>query len=659
MKFTRFFFTVFVMMVFLFIASSLGAAEKALTIIHTNDLHSRLLGFSPNIDYTPEITGDDATSGGWARIATVIETVKKARSNPVIVLDAGDFLMGSLFHMVCRDEALELRLMKEMGFDVTTLGNHEFDLRPEGLARIVMTAAQNDRMPALVASNVVFDKEDKRDDSLEAVFVKQIIKPYIVLKREGLRIGVFGLMGLDAAEKSPFASPVKFADPIETSRRIVKRLQEIEKADLIVCLSHSGLSEDREKSEDVILARQVEGIDIIISGHSHTRLEEPILAGNTIIVQTGAYGKFVGVLDVFLEGGTIRRKKYELVPIDDQVKAADWVNRRIESFVDIVNQQVLAAEGLSFFQVVAETGFDLTIKEEESNLGNLIADSIRWYINKTENIKETSSPRVNVAVESNGLIRSPVLKGKTGKIAVCDLFRAIPLGVGFDEGSMAYPLVTFYIYGSELKKALEILTTIAPIKGDDYYLQISGVKFKYNPYRMLFDRVTDIWLEDEDGEYKPLDYSKSNKTLYRVAANIYNSVFLEIVGDFTYGILNIQPKDKDGQPIADLVEARVDADQEKEGVQGLKEWKGVMEYVKTFKDIDGNGIPDVPERYRHQQGRIVKAASLNPASLLVRASYVTWAALAAVVIVIVFLAFIVYTALILIKKGGVRTRKAE
>jgi 5'-nucleotidase len=92
--------------------------EKLLTIIHTNDLHSHLLGFSPNIDYTPLRTGDDQTIGGWARIAALIKLEKAKRTNPTLVLDAGDFLMGSLFHMVAREEALELRLMKEMGYGV-------------------------------------------------------------------------------------------------------------------------------------------------------------------------------------------------------------------------------------------------------------------------------------------------------------------------------------------------------------------------------------------------------------------------------------------------------------------------------------------------------------------------------------------------------------
>ncbi|MBW2142239.1 MAG: bifunctional metallophosphatase/5'-nucleotidase [Deltaproteobacteria bacterium] len=418
------------------------------------------------------------------------------------------------------------------------------------------------------------------------------------------------------------------------------------------------MNENAEKSEDVILAEQVGEIDIIISGHSHTRLAQPIVVGQTIIVQTGAYGRNVGVLDVTVEGGAARLKKYKLVKIDDQIKGAERVNVLIDSFVNIVNRRILAEAGLSFFQTVSETDFDLTIKEEESNLGNLVTDSIRWYINRVESEKKSSLPRVDVAVESNGLIRSSVLKGRTGNIAVCDLFRAVPLGVGFDSGSMTYPLVTFYVYGSELKKALEILTSVYTIKGDDYYLQISGLKFKYNPLRMLFDRVTDIWIEQENGQYRPLDYSKSNKRLYRVAANMYNSAFLEIVGDFTFGILNIQPKDENGRIITDLTNARVDANQEKEGIQELKEWQGVMAYVRSFKDIDGNGVSDIPVKYKGMQGRIVKEASLNPVSLLVRSTYVTWTVLAVIIVVLVLLGLVVYIVVRLITRGGARSGRA-
>jgi len=189
------------------------AAVKALTIIHSNDMHSHLLGAPSNIDYTPNITGDDNTVGGWSRIATVIRKVRKDRQNPVLVIDAGDFLMGSLFHLLSREQAFELRLLKMMGYDLVTLGNHEFDLKPGGLARILTAANGLGQIPAVVSSNAVFSPKSPADDELERVFSEGLVRPYRIMEVEGTRIGFFGLMGKGAAEVAPFASPVRFGDP--------------------------------------------------------------------------------------------------------------------------------------------------------------------------------------------------------------------------------------------------------------------------------------------------------------------------------------------------------------------------------------------------------------------------------------------------------------
>ena len=120
------FLIIYIILFFYAIGPNLFAAEIPLTIIHSNDLHSHFLGFSPNNDYSSSTTHDDETVGGWARIAHVIKEVKAHRSHPVLVLDAGDFMMGSLFHLASREEAFELRLLAMMGYDVITLGNLYF-----------------------------------------------------------------------------------------------------------------------------------------------------------------------------------------------------------------------------------------------------------------------------------------------------------------------------------------------------------------------------------------------------------------------------------------------------------------------------------------------------------------------------------------------------
>jgi 5'-nucleotidase/UDP-sugar diphosphatase len=626
--------------------------EKLLTIIHTNDLHSHLLGFSPNIDYTPLRTGDDQTVGGWARIAAVIKSEKAKRTNSTLVLDAGDFLMGSLFHMVAREEALELRLMKEMGYDVVTLGNHEFDLMPHGLARILNSAYQKGGMPEIVFSNPIFHPEDTEDDTLEGLFKKRIVKPYIIREIQGIRIGIFGIFGKEAAEVSPFARPMKFRDPIETSREMVKTLREKEKADWVICLSHGGLSKYNSLSEDERLAKEAPGIDLIVSGHSHTKLEKPLIVNQTLIVQAGVHGKYVGVLDLAYENRTFKFKEYKLVQIDDTIHGDERIQKKVESYITIINEKVLKNENLSFYQVLAKTEFDLKFVDDESNLGNLIADSIRWKINRIDYDRNDPVTKVVVAIESNGVIRDDLLRGKTGNVAVCDLFRTVPLGFSRGDDTMGYPLVTCYFYAHEIKKTMEVVTSIYPRKGSNFFLQVSGMRFKYNPNRVIFDRVTDIWIGSEEEGYQPLDYSESNKNLYRIATNIYNATFLGYVGRFTYGILDIVPKDRGGNPIVAntprgnpfdaLLSLRVDVDKNKPGIQELKEWVALMDYVRDFPDKNRDGFPDIPEQYKGKLGRIVKEISWNPISLLSRGTYVTWIAFGVIMSLILILGFGVF-----------------
>jgi len=637
--------------VVLFFVSALAIAqEKTLTILHTNDLHSHFLGHSPNSDYTPGTTGDDETLGGWARLATAIKAEKAIRDNPVLLLDAGDFLMGTLFHMISRNEAVELELMKIMGFDLTILGNHEYDLRPKGLSRILRSAKSKGGMPQILASNVIFDPNEEADDSLEEDFKEGLVKPYVVLERDGIKIGFFGLIGADAAEVAPFASPLTFGDIFETSREMVKILREEENVDIVICLSHSGIRENKEKSEDEILAKEVSGIDIIISGHSHTVLPEPILINDTIVVQAGGYGRYLGVLDFTVdENNVVSLKDYNLLEINDTIKGDEKITRLIEAKKKIVERDVLKDIHLKFSQPVAETDYDLILKTEETGLGNMLTDATRWAVNKRVYDPADPASKVRLSFQSNGVIRSNILKGKTGLVVVSDLFRTEPLGIGVDD-TMSYPLLTYYLYAAEIKKAMEVPTSIFPIKGSDYYLQISGLKVTYNPKRMIFDRVTEIFIEEEDGSFVPLDYSSSNEELYKVTSNYYNSSFIKVVGSFTNNILTMVPKDKDGNPIEDLSTVRVDADKNTPGIQELKDWETIFEYIDTFEDSDGDGIKDIPAKYNQLEGRYVAEPSLNPFKLLKGGNYLTWIAFFVLLVSLGLFFLIFYIPVKIIKK---------
>jgi 5'-nucleotidase / UDP-sugar diphosphatase len=625
-----------IFLIVLFFSTNLIAAEKLLTIVHTNDLHSHLQGFSPETDYNPHDVNTDKTLGGWSRIASVINATKKARKNPVLTLDSGDFLMGSFFHMLAREEAFELRLMKQMGYDVITLGNHEFDFKPAGLARILRTATTKGGMPQIVFASAIFSAVSTDDDSLEQAFQETDVKTYTVLVRDGVKIGIFGIMGKNAAEVSPFAAPVTFRDPIETAREMVSILREQEEVDIVICLSHSGLDPDPNKSEDEILAHKVKGIDIIISGHTHALHESPVLVDNTIIVHAWVYGKHVGVLDIVYDNKKIKLKNYKTVVVDSSIKGDETIQNAIDGFKKQIDTDFLEKRGLSYDKPVAVTKWDLTIGEEESPIGNLIADSIRWYVNKVDSNKNDPLSHVVIAVESNGVIRDSLLKGKTGIVTVGDLFRTVPLGIGTDD-TMGYPLISFYLYGYEIKMALEIFTSVQPHTGYDYFLQISGARFTYNPHRVIFDRITNIEIGSEEEGYKPFDYSRTNTKLYRVGANIYNATFLKVVGNYTYHFLDIIPKDRYGKPVSSLAALRVDADKARPGIQELKEWRGTMLYVQSFADRNSDGIPEVPEKYKGKLGRINVQASWNPINLVARGKLPTILALLITAIILILL----------------------
>lgn len=596
---------------------------RSLTLVHTNDLHSHFQGFGPELDYTPLRPGDDQTLGGFARIGALIKRIKSSRGNPVLVVDAGDFTMGSLFHTVSRELGGELRLLKAMGYDAVTLGNHEFDLKPSGLSAILRAAWSRGAMPTVLAANVVFDDSDPQDDQLQEAFREVGVVPHKVVDLNGLRVGLFGLMGRKAAQVAPFAKPVGFGDPVEAAKMQVGKLRDKEGVDLVVCLGHLGVSEQGQ-GESADLARKVPGIDVIVDGHTHTLLQRPILVGKTWIVQAGSYGTHLGVLDLELGEGGIRQKGYELMRVDDSIPGEPEIQAQVELLKMEVEERFLGRKGLTYGEPLAEVGFPLVDEPwGDSNLGDLVSDAIRWGLDRYSVNQGAQGGPTHFAVESGGLLRDPILPGRTGILALCDLFRAFPLGFGPD-GDMGYPLLAFYLTGSEIKKALEVHSTVGPMKGSDYRLRVSGLRFSFNPNRVPFDRVTQVWIQGQDGKLSPLDTSAENSTLYKVGANLYNASFLKIIGNFTYGILDIKPKDARGRPLNDLKEALVDKDPLTPGIQELKEWEALVEFVRHFPDGDGDGLPDVPSRYASPEGRAASHPTWNPALWFKNASWPTW-----------------------------------
>jgi 5'-nucleotidase len=336
--------------------------KRTFTILHTNDLHSSFIGMGPSSDYTPFTAGDDTTRGGWARLAGAVARRRKARQaqGPVLTLDAGDFSMGTVFGAATREIGGELRLLARMGFDATTFGNHEFDLGPDGLARSIGVAAKG-RIPAVLPSNTDLTAGDPRLAGLQRLAKEGVLRKHAVVERGGLRFGLIGLLGEEA---SHYTGGTKFTDAVETARELVRALREQEKVDVVICVSHGGVVKGRDgryaDGDDVRLAREVPGIDVVIGGHSHTELTEAILVdGRTPVVQTGKEGANLGELVLALKGGKITVESYRLIPMDDTVAGDRFTGEEIEKLKKSVTATVFASRGYSVDQPLAIVPRDL------------------------------------------------------------------------------------------------------------------------------------------------------------------------------------------------------------------------------------------------------------------------------------------------------------
>ncbi|MBC8131937.1 MAG: bifunctional metallophosphatase/5'-nucleotidase, partial [Deltaproteobacteria bacterium] len=445
-----------------------NALAKKLIILHTNDLHSHFMGQAPERDYTPLTTEDDMTTGGLARLATAIGSARTAAATtdtPVLLLDAGDFMMGTLFELLALAEAPELKFMQSVGYDATTIGNHELDWTPAGLAGILNRAKAEQVTVPVLASNMKFDPDSPDDDTLNALADQGFIKTKLVKTvgetdtTSGLKIGFFGLLGKDAVQVTPQRAPLTFDDIEVAAARMVAELRDEDKVDLVIALSHSGINE-AGKGEDADLAAAVPGIDIIISGHTHDTLAEPVTVGKTLIVTAGSYGRLLGQLHVSVTpaaspGGqaTVALDGYTLQSIDDKIPGDPDTHARVQTMVETLDNQISRAlPNLTYGKVVAKTGGDLLTvgRGVESPLGNLVADAYR----RVGAALQPSDPP-QIAVEANGQLRADILKGTTGDIWFADLFRVTPLGIGPNQVP-GFPLVTFYLNAKDIQSGLEL-----------------------------------------------------------------------------------------------------------------------------------------------------------------------------------------------------------
>ena len=572
---------------------------KQIDVLFTHDTHSHLDSFSTIVD------GEQKEVGGFAKIKTLINE-KKKEDPDTLILDGGDFSMGTLIQTVYDTEAAELRMLGYLGYDVTTFGNHEFDYRSQGLANMLKAAkSSGETLPEIVVCNVDWDSMEKAglndgQKQIQSAFETYGVKDYVMVQKGDVKIAVVGVFGKDALECAPTCE-LSFKDPVEAVKKTVEEIKKNEEADMIACVSHGGTWEDESKSEDELLAKAVPDLDLIISGHTHSELQEAIQHGNTYIVSCGEYGRNLGSLSMTQNSdGRWDLSSYELIPVSEDVKADKATQERIDALMDTVDTNYLADFGYTRKEVLAQNDVEFNSLEEmgtehkELNLGDIMADA---YVYAVENSEYYDGDPVDVAVVPSGTVRDTYTKGD---ITVEDVYNSFSLGIGKD-GVAGYPLINAYLTGKELKLVAEVDASISDFM-TTARLYCSGLNFTYNPHRMILNKVADCYLTRADGERTEIEDDK----LYHVVTDLYTGQMLGSVMKMSYGLLSLEPKDKDGNPIENLEDHAV-----MEGNKELKAWDAIARYMQSFDDADGDGIANVSEYYATTHDRKVVDDSKN------------------------------------------------
>lgn len=622
------------------------------TILFTHDLHSHFL---------PQSTEDGGETGGYARLKTAIDR-EKAVHPDALLLDGGDFSIGSLIQTLYTAQAAELRTMGAMGYDVVTFGNHEFDHTGLGFAQMLNAAVaardaaldltlsaqfRPDReaayreqygpmtlwLPQLVCANYQPASENPNQAEILTAMAEYGVQESTILERNGIVYGIFGLMGNDADECAPTSG---FSREMAESaaQRCVESLK-AQGAEVIICLSHSGTGETLEISEDEVLAETVDGIDVIVSGHTHSLLEAPIVVNDTYIVSAGPYCSNLGSLTLQRnDDGKLAVKDYHLIPIDETLEEDPDIADMVETWKEMVEKTYLDRYGLRYDRVLTSTSFDLNTQEsgvQSGNaLGELVADSFLWA---TRDLEADAPDVKTVSVTASGVLRAPL---REGNLTASDAFNVLSMGVGAD-GTSGFPLVAVYLTGEELKAAAEVDASVTPIM-PAAQLYIGGMQYTFNTHRMFFDRVTEARLCETPFEH---DFADSKCTeiedqqLYRIVTGMYSAQMLGTVKEKSMGLLSLEPKMADGSPVTDFNDCIL---RDAEGNE-IKEWYALAAYLESF------GQDGIPDWYTDSDGRKEVSHSWNPAQTLRNLNGIAKIVIAGAFLLVILIVMLVRTIL--------------
>lgn len=472
--FKKFFGVLIALMIF----NSTICAAAELVIFHTNDMHSRI-----------QDSDDRGNSIGLAEIAAAVKA-EKAKNPATLWLDAGDTFHGMPLITISKGESL-VPLLNAAGVDAMTAGNHDFNY---GLKQLEKLAKQL-KFPLLDA-NVVRKSNGKT-----------VFKPYKIFKLNGIKVGVFGLSTPETAYKTnpTNVAEVEFLNPVEVSKEMIKQLRP--KCDVLIALMHMGVDASSEFTSERI-ARETDGIDLIVDGHSHTALPDGIRIKDTLIVQAGCYEHFLGRATIDVENHKIVSKKAELLDADEIKAIAPRPDKQILDALKIANDK---ADKL-LNEVVAHSDKKLSserllVRRNESELGNLAADAFRW------------TAKSDIAIVNGGGLRADL---PAGDVKRRDIMAIFPFG---------NTLRVAEIKGSTIREMLEHSVEFYPASFGGF-LDVSGLTFSYDPSKPGKHRVKDIFVGgqplDEDKTYTIAlaDFQTAGGDDYTMLKN------LKIVGEY-------------------------------------------------------------------------------------------------------------------------------
>ncbi|KPA14661.1 metallophosphoesterase [Candidatus Magnetomorum sp. HK-1] len=616
-----------------------------LTILQTSDIHNHASGYGPFADYTPMDTSDqDIVRGGFARIASKVKEIKIHQllmNTPVLLVDSGDFTMGTMYDLAAASP-IPFIYFQALGYDAITLGNHEFDWSPKGLAMLIQNGIQNELMPfqvPIVASNTIIPTDNELNNFKNTAILDSLVKEL----PNGLKVGILGFLGRNADSYAPAAPPVTFDHDTASLQSKVDKLKNDYHCDIILVLSHGGVDKTGT-GDDNDLANTVDGIDIIASGHAHTAAHQPFTRGpnNTLIFSPGSYGEYLSRLDIRynLNKKCIVDYRFELVEMNDTVEGSKEMDDTIKLVNSTLSASLQAALGSKVGDKVAYTDIEVAFSEEAagpSGIGNLCTDAFRGIANALAPADPHGTTPYMLSFIANGTLRDCIKPGKNGIITFSDIFNVLPLGMSPKGGMPGYPLISTYLNAYDIRALCEISVAVMigtglpessfPPLPSSFYFHFSGVNYEYDPSASMGQRVKVVKL------YSPADpmcsgvpiltlssdqvpdsiWDANSKKLYRAAVDLYLlQMFYSLsLPDSEYKSLSaLFPnfKDANGNPLpSGLIFVdydtfcsayAIDADPSQAGVQELMAWTALFKFIQAWQAIptieQRDGLPVLP-----------------------------------------------------------------